>query len=111
MLDVDERTAFFGTPGQEAPIDYRRVSSVTCQLRTDEADRDRDIVPLPSSTVRWTVVPRGVQRMDNTPVASSTSASSPIEIGLNHWDTAGIAHYAFKSAYLINSQYYDRREG
>ncbi|HZF27579.1 MAG TPA: hypothetical protein VE907_00540 [Gammaproteobacteria bacterium] len=109
MLDVDERTAFFGTPGQEAPIDYRRVSSVTCQLRTDEADRDRDIVPLPSEHGSLDRGPLGgVQRMDNTPVRLlNKSASSPIEIGLNHWDTAGIAHYAFKSAYLINSQYYD----
>ena len=109
MLEGDQKAAFFGVPGHEAPIDYRRVSNFTCQLRSEDADPDREIVPLLAEHGVLDCGPRrGAAMMDNAPIVlHAKGAAQGIDVGLKHWDTADIRYYPFKRAYLINSQFYD----
>ena len=109
MLEGDKKAAFFGAPGHEAPVDYRRVSHITCQPRRPDADPDRDIVPL---LAQHGALDRGSRRghahMDNASILLfRPEASQGIDIGLKHWDTEGVSYYPFKGAYLITSQFYD----
>ena len=108
-LDDAAKSAFYGTPGHETPIESRRVSHVTCQLRSEDANHDRDIVPLLPEHGWLDRGPlRGMAYMDNSAILLWKKGSSQgIGIGLKHWDTAGVGWYPFKGAYLIDSQYYD----